>query len=274
MIRSNISNSVSPGLNALASRSANHPSISHPPASRRSTSCSLSTHANIPLFQTESIGRIANLHRLTPLIDENISSMREPYTPLELNHTHNSLISLADNLSSGLHKRGLIGVHGTLQKEIDAIMHRVESVICEEGDLQLGEGFYIAAGQDAEEVANTFAEISSFQIKRRQKGFTDRNIADEHFKVYTDEQLKPVLLNIHAKSFKTMKGLIVPKKFQRSNPVNTPDPKQSHWLRDPYKQQFITQYDYIISDFNSSFFTGCYQIKFNPRAYGNLKINT
>lgn len=64
----------------------------------------------------------------------------------------------------------------------------------------------------------------------------------------------PVVLKIYARNFRQMKGAVVPKDL---------------WWSVPSNSSWITQFDYLSAPISS--FEDWYQIKFNPRAYGQLK---
>lgn len=154
-----------------------------------------------------------------------------------------------------------IGRHGTSSKHEKSLLRglKLQEKDNHGGRAQLGEGFYVAAGEHEEEIAKHFAEQA---MDSANEGLSDKPHLD-------------VILKVRCSNFKKLKGLVIPHSM--------------HWANKPWKAMeshgfMIKEFDYIASFIHLSATENQFlkkkgldtsewiQIKFNPHMYKDIKI--
>lgn len=239
----------------------------HSTSIKLQSACRQLSHCSV--IKTESIETFSNLHRLVPIPESPYRALRHPYSNMELQYVHSRLVNTANRLALQAEQDQSIGHHGTLKQYEPSLCRQVALMPDSDGSGQLGEGFYIAVDSNSRESAELYANMISFQRKREIQKPTLK-IEDES--LAHDEHLDPVVLDVKVQSFRSMRGLIVPKKCQWSKAVADDGVKQCRWVQDEVKKEFIESFDYIIASFDSPLLSDSTQVKFNPRSFEHLEI--
>ncbi len=229
-------------------------------------------------FQTEKIGIKSNLYRLRPLVEHPTKEVNTLYSRQEVELHHIRLVEEVDAACERADKNQYVGFHGTANIYQDSLVagieyrrnrHEVEA--CQ----QLGEGFYIAIGKQAEAMAFLFAGEAVNGISRARIK-ADQKVSQENMSQENEQKPKIAILAIEADALADMRGLVLPQRFCWDGAVEQGDSQSTRcWREDETKRLFIEEYDYIASIIDmaqhQALSVDLMQIKFNPHVLGQLR---
>ena len=223
-------------------------------------------------FKTELVSKNAKLYRLSPINEDLLPKLAKPYGDRELKETHLKIVQVADTISlNAIGDTHTVGFHGTSRLYVESILSGIKVPDPSEGPWQLGEGFYVAVGDQSKASSKLYADIMTFSMKRTQAKSLENDKLDTSYEK-DHNPFESVVLEVKVKNFNDMKGLIVPKQFYRDSPMVSGQPKQVLWCNDDLKKVFIEDYDYLIAQFSSPILDNGFEIKFNPRSFNELII--
>lgn len=230
-------------------------------------------------FQSERIGNHANLHRLVSLLTYPSPDLRYLYTYHETGSQHVRLMEMAEAVCEQSKRQRSIGLHGTATIYRDDLRQGIKNCVNHEACHQLGEGFYVAVGEKAEEVAQLFARNAVCQARQAlldAQSVQGESSVKAKSPVKDAQDIEDVLLQIKVEDFASMKGLVLPNFITWDNSVEPGGEANANWMMDGSKRAFIEEYDYLMSVIEMPRgerpCNALMQIKFNPRALDKLQV--